>query len=148
MSCLKMFDPLYEGTAIGVEASALGKVSEQPQSLSQLSSSGIGIARNDGLGPPLHFGAVSFGSQIQVLLQRALDTAIADVRWLNLIQDRLDVSCARNLLRNEFRQIVFFGLHVDAKLQMFGINSPDAQIRDVPHRRQSERGIERSLSGS
>src|ERR1700761_2677118 len=99
MSCLKMFDPLHEGPAIGIEASVLRKVSEQPQSLSQLSSPGIGIARSNGLGPPLHFGAVSFGSQIQVLLQHAFDTTIADVRRLNRIQDRLDVSCVHNLLR-------------------------------------------------
>src|SRR5258708_3284569 len=148
MSRLKMFDSLNEGPGIGIEASALGEVSKQAQSFGQRNSSCIRIAWSDGPGPAWHLGAVSFGNQIQVLLQRALDTAIADVRWLNLIQDRLDVSCAHNLLRNEFRQIVFFGPHVDAKLQMFGINSPDAQIRDVPHRRQSERGIERSLSGN
>jgi hypothetical protein len=57
---------------------------------------------------PLHFGAVSFGSQIQVLLQCVLDTAVASVRWLNLIQNRLNVSRTHNLLRDKFWQVVFF----------------------------------------
>ena len=148
MPCLKMFDPLNEGPAIGIEASALRKVSKQLQSLSQLSSSCVRIARSDGFGSPWHFGTVAFGSQIQVLLQGDLDAAIAGIRWLSLIQDRFNVSCTCDLLRNKFRQILFFGLNVDAELQMFGINSPDSQIRDVPHRRHGQRRIERSLSDS
>src|SRR5580704_1016007 len=135
MSCLKMFDPLYEGPAIGIEASALRKVSKQLQSLSQLSSSCVRIARSDGFGPPWHFGTIAFGRQIQVLLQGGLDTAIASIRWLSLVQYGFNVSRTCDLLRNKLRQIVLFGLNVDAELQMFGINSPDSQIRDVPHRR-------------
>src|SRR5580693_2979391 len=135
MSCLKMFHPFYEGPVIGIEASALRKVSKQLQSLSQLRNSCVGIARSDGFGPPWHFGAVAFGSQIHVLLQCDLDTAIASIGWLNLIENSFNVSCTCDLLRNKFRQIVFFGLNIDAELQMFGIDSPGSQIRDVPHRR-------------
>src|SRR5580700_10895645 len=142
MSCLKMFHPLYEGPAIGIEASTLRKISKQLQSRSQLSSSHVRITRSDGFGSPWHFGTVAFGSQIHVLLQGGLDTAIAGIRWLSLIQDRLNVSCTCDPLDNKFWQIVLFGLNVDAELQMFGINSPDSQIRDVPHRRHRQGRIE------
>src|SRR5580658_6975242 len=137
MSCLKVFDPLYEGPAIGIEPSALRKVSKQLQSLSQRHSSCVRITRSDSFGSPWHFGTVTFGSQIQVLLQCDLDAAIASIGWLNLIENSFDVSCTCDLLRNKFRQIVFFGLNIDAELQMFGIDSPGSQIRDVPHRRHS-----------
>ena len=138
MSCLKMFDSFYEGSGVGVEASTLRKVSEQAQSLGELGSSSVAIAGDDSLGARRHFGAVSFGRQIDVLLQRGLDTAVASVWRLDLIEDRLNVSRGRKLLRNKLWEVVFFRLHVDAKLQVFGIYSADPQIRDVPHRSQRQ----------
>ena len=143
---LKMFYGIYERSLIhrGVrrDVRLSGKITDQMEKLSELRDAGISVAWSDSFSSWRKWLAVVFLRVLQIRVQCLNRALVTRIGRLDLREDRGDIGRVHDICFHELRQIVFLGLDIEAKIEMFGIHLADVQVRDVAHHANGERGIE------
>src|SRR5208337_3385560 len=117
------------------------KVADQPEQSREPWDAGIGIAGYNRLLYGRELLPIVSLSKLHVGLKSLNRTAVTGIRRLYLCQGAGNIAPVRNVVLEEFSQIVFLGLLIESEGKVLGIHLADVEFRDISHRANRKREI-------